>query len=174
MNEEERIIDVADFKRIKKIFWIIFVISLGTFFLPFIEGKMRWEIYWKIFELYALDGRELTLRLAFVMFLLLSTLVWLPIMGYAFYRYTVQKRFYTIKQRLVNYFLFGIGVTVYILPLYAVFDEKFSLEKLRFLEWGYWVLLVCMTILFVCYLKVQKVQLIENDLSDHLIIDDEK
>lgn len=166
--------EAADFKQIKTIFWITFVIALGTFFCPFIEGKLRWEIYWRIFELYVLDGRELTIRLGFIMSLIIGTLIWLPIMGYSFYRYTVQKRFYTVKQRLVNYFLFLIGSTVYILPVYAFIDEQFSIKKLYFLGWGYWLLLICMTILFICYLKIQKVQLIENDLSKHLIIDDEK
>jgi hypothetical protein len=173
MNEEAPLIDGTDFRQIKTIFWITCVIALGTFFCPFIENKIRWEIYWKIIELYVLGERALNLRLGFVLFLIIATLVWLPIMGYAFYRYTVQKRFYTIKQRLVNYFLFGIGLTVYILPLYAFFDKKLSIDKLDFLEWGYWLLLVCMTIMFVCYLKIQKVQLVENNLSDHLIMDDE-
>lgn len=166
--------EAADFRQIKRIFWITFVIALGTFFFPFIEGRLRWEIYWKIFEQYVLDGGRLTIRYVFIISLIFGTLIWQPIMGYAFYRYTVQKRFFTIKQRFVNYFLFLIGSTVYILPVYAIFDENFSLERLEFLEWGYWLLLICMTILFICYLKIQKVQLIENDLSEHLIIDDEK
>lgn len=166
--------EATDFKQIKILFWITFVIALGTFFCPFLENKIRWEIYWRIVEIYVLDGRDLTLRYVFIISLIFATLIWQPIMGYAFYRYTVQKRYYTIKQRAVNYFLFLIGSTVYILPIYAFLDEKFSIKKLDFLGWGYVLLLICMTILFICYLKIQKEQLIEDDLSQHLIIDDEK
>lgn len=174
MKREKKVLEIENFRQIKTIFWVTFVIGLGTFFCPFINGDARWEIYWGILKIYAFDGREITMRDGFILSLLLSTLIWLPIIGYAFYRYTVQKRYYTIKQRLVNYFLFCIGSTVYILPIYAVFNRKFELDKLRFLDWGYWLLLICMSILFICYLKVQKVQLIEHDLSEHLIMEDEK
>jgi ABC-type glycerol-3-phosphate transport system permease component len=166
MSESEK------FRQIKTIFWITFLVGLGTFFCPFIEGRIRWEIYWEVFERFVLEGRSILGRFSIVFLLLLGTLIWLPIMGYAFYRYTVQKRYYSIQQRLVNYFLFSMGIMVYILPIYAVFDEEFRLNKLRFFDWGYWLLLVCTTILFICYLKVQKEQLIEEDLSEHLIMED--
>ena len=166
--------EATDFKQIKILFWITFVIALGTFFCPFLENKIRWEIYWKIVEIYVLDGRDLTLRYVFIISLIFATLIWQPIMGYAFYRYTVKKRYYTVKQRVVNYFLFLIGSTVYILPIYIISDRYFDLEALGIVEWGYWLLLICMTILFICYLKIQKEQLIDNDLSQHLITDDEK
>jgi len=166
--------NLEEFRPIRRIFWFTFVIGLGTFFCPFIEGSIRWKVYWEVFEMYILDGRSIPMRFQVVLLLLIGTLFWLPIMGYAFYRYTVQKRYYTIKRRLVNYFLFAIGVMVYALPVYAVSDNEFGLDKLRFFDWGYWLLLVCTTILFICYLKIQKVQLIVEDLSEHLIIDDEK
>jgi len=166
--------EVASFRQIKRIFWITFMIGLGTFFCPFMEGILRWELYWRVFKMYALEGNQITMHFGFILSLIFGTLIWLPIMGYAFYRYTVQKRYYTIKRRLVNYFLFCIGSTIYILPAYAVVDNQLSMSKIDFLGWGYWLLLICMSILFICYLKVQKVQLIEHDLSEHLIMEDEK
>lgn len=164
--------EVKKFAYIKNIFWFTFVIGLGTFLCPFIEGHIRGEIYWRIFEMYVLDQHKITVHFGFIILLLLCALLWLPIIGYAFYRYTIQKCYYTIKQRLVNYFLFGIGITVYLLPIYIVFYEEFALERLHFFNWGYWLLLICTTVLFICYLIIQKEQLIDNDLSEHLIIDE--
>lgn len=163
--------DTGNFRRIKTIFWLTFVVGLGTFFFPFLEGEVRWKIYWMIFEMYVLDGRQLTMHFAIIITLIFATSIWLPIIGYAFYRYTVQKRYYTIKQRLVNYFLFWIGISIYVLPVYALIHSGRGIKELEVLQWGYWLLLICTTILFICYLKIQKRQLIEDDLSEHLIIE---
>lgn len=166
--------EIENFEKIERIFWFTFVLGLVTFFCPFIEGHVRGEVYWKIFKMYALEGKTVNMHFRFILTLLLSTLVWLPIIGIAFYRYTTQKRYYTLKQRMVNYFLFGVGAMIYILPLYVLMDEGLSLRTISIFDWGYWLLLICTTILFVCYLKIQKRQLIVDDLSDHLIIEDEK
>lgn len=155
---------------LKTTFWRTFLVSIVTFFCPFIEGLIRGDVYWKIFKSFVIDGRTLDLKLAFILVLLIGTLLWLPIMGYAFYRYTVKERYYTIKQRMVNYFLFGIGVTVYILPIYVIIDGENLFE---IFDWGYALTLVCTTIMFICYLKIQQQQLIdEDDFSGHLIDDD--
>lgn len=166
--------EIEGFENIKRIFWFTFVLGLVTFFCPFIEGHIRGEVYWEIFKMYALEGRAINMHFGFILTLLLSTLIWLPIIGLAFYRYTTQKRYYTRKQQMVNYFLFGVGAMIYLLPLYAFIDEGFSLKTIFIFDWGYWLLLVCTTILFVCYLKIQRKQLIVDDLSAHLIIEDEK
>jgi hypothetical protein len=165
--------EVEDFRQIKILFWITFVVGLITFFCPFIEGEIRWRIYWFVLKMYVFEGKEVTARFGFILILVSGTLIWLPMIGYFFHRYTVQKRYYTIKQRLVNYFLFGIGATIYILPAYALIDSGKGIQELFFLEWGYWLLLICTSILFICYIKVQKRQLIEHDLSAHLITEDE-
>lgn len=166
MDEDKKI------ERIKKSFWITFVIGVGTFLCPFLEGHNRTEVYWKIFEFYYLERRRAPIDVMIIITLVFSTLFWLPIMGYAFYKYTIKKRYYSTRQRMINYFLFGVGSVVYLLPLYALYDRGFSMASLRMFDWGYWVLLTCTIVLFACYINIQKIQLIDKDLSEHLIIDD--
>jgi len=112
---------------------------------------------------------SLTIKMFVIVFLLICIFSWLPIIAIAFYRYTIKKRAYTIGQQSVNSFLMIIGSAVYLLPLYAWIDGA---RVFRTFRWGYWLLLVSITILCICYLNVQKKQSIDLDLSKHLIDND--
>lgn len=166
-------LDDPTFAQAKTIFWGNFVLGLITFFSPFIHQITRYEVYWKIVEYFIINQNEISNEEEpiIVLILLVATFFWLPIMGYAFYRYTEKKRTYTISQRLINYFLFGVGSAIYILPIYIFLSsDRVGLSAFR---WGYWLLLICTTIMLICYLIVQKAQLVDElDMSEHLIEDE--
>jgi hypothetical protein len=155
-------------KLAKMIFWIGFAIAIFSFFCPFVDKDTGLDIYTIIIKEVFNNG--LSEDLIFVVFLLSCIALWLPITGYTFYRYTLQKRHYTINQRLINYFLFAIGFPVYVLPAYLYSEDAYLFSAIA---WGYWLLMTWMTIMFICYLIVQKEQLIDNDdFSKHLINND--
>jgi hypothetical protein len=152
----------------KKGFWIAFFIAVLSFACPFLGKGRGIDIYSGIFS--EVPYRNLNIGLAFAFFLLICIALWLPMMAYAFRRYTLQKRRYTIDQRLINYFLFAIGFSVYALPAYTYYVDSFLFEMIA---WGYWLLMLCTTVMFVCYLIVQKEQLMDDDdMSKHLINND--
>lgn len=152
----------------KKVFWGAFVIAVLSFLCPFADEKTGIGLYIDIFE-HVFDKR-MDLEAIFILFSLLCIIAWLPIMAYAFRRYTLEKRRYTIDQRLINYFLFAIGFAVYALPTYGYYKNK---DVFKIFVWGYWLLLLSMTVVFICYLIIQKEQLIDDDdFSKHLINND--
>jgi len=149
----------------KKVFWVAFVIAVLSFFCPFAKKGSGVRLYMDVFG--GIFQETWNFKMIFVLFLLMCVLFWLPIMAYAFRRYTLEKRHYTIDQRLINYFLFAIGFSVYALPTYAYYDGA---NVFKVFAWGYWLLLFSMTMVFICYLIVQKEQLIDDDdFSKHLI-----
>lgn len=159
---------LGQIKLAKMIFWVGFVIAIFSFFCPFVDKDTGFHIYTIVINEVFNNG--LSEDLIFVVFLLSCIALWLPIMGYTFYRYTLQKRRYTINQRLINYFLFAVGFPVYVLPAYLYYDDAYLFSAIA---WGYWLLMTWMTIMFICYLIVQKEQLIDNDdISKHLINND--
>ncbi len=159
-----------DYDKTKIIFWIAFLVGFIAFFCPFTARASGVEIYIEVFyDLFfsnrGLNGEELWIILP----LMICILLWLPLMGYAYYRYMVKERHYTIKQKSINVFLFGVGSSIYILPIYIMYDSG----GIHVLSWGYWLLLVCMSILFVCYVLLQKERLMDDgDLTKHLIDDE--
>ncbi|WP_264788870.1 hypothetical protein [Aureispira anguillae] len=157
-------------KQTKRIFWGTFVIGIITFFCPFIAEQIRLEVYWNVTKSFFIVERTINLRILILMLLLLGTFVWLPIMGVTFYRYSTKQCYWNIKQRLMNCFLLGVGSSIYWLPIYVVYTGE---DLLTIFEWGYWLLLICTTIMFLCYLNLQKKQLTEDkDLFAHLIEDE--
>lgn len=152
----------------KKVFWAAFVMAALSFACPFVEKATGFGLYFEILK--EVTRKNWDFQLIFICFLLGCIALWLPMMAYAFRRYTLQKRRYTIDQRLINYFLFAIGFSVYALPAYAAYDGE---NIFKLFHWGYWLLMFCMTIVFICYLIVQKEQLIDDDdFYKHLINND--
>ena len=155
---------------IKRTFWIAFLGTGIALFFPFIDELSAVEVAWEILKMLWSEDRNLDLKKCFIIGLLLCILCWWPIIGTAFYQYTIRHRRYDIRQRLVNGFIFLVGSAVYILPIYAYIDGE---AILRLFGWGYWIMLAFMTLMFFCYLKVQQERLIKDDaLWEHLIDND--
>jgi len=159
-----------DFNQTKKLFWISLAGTLIAFWAPFVDSMTGIEAYMEILPRTLFSQRRMDFQMWIISFLLICTLLWVPLMGYSFRKYTKKKQHYTTKQRSINIFLFSVGSSVYLLPLYAIIDGE---DITRIFKWGYWLLLICMTIMFYCYLKMQKERIIDDgDMTQHLIDDE--
>lgn len=155
---------------IKRTFWGAFLATGIALFFPFIDELSAVEVAWEILKMLEFKDRFFSLKKGFIMGLLVCVFCWWPIIGTAFYQYTIRLRRYDTKQRLVNSFIFLVGSAVYILPIYAYIDGE---EVSELFGWGYWMMLAFMTLMFACYLKVQQERLIKDDaLWEHLIDND--